>query len=288
MKALVFGEVLWDIYPDSKHIGGAPLNFAVHFKKSGGESWIVTAVGNDLLGQETVDEIKKMGVHTEYVTYTDNETGKCLVTLDDNQIPTYNLLNHVAYDYIRNPDLTADKFDILYFGTLSLRNENNKNVLKQIISENTFEDVFVDINIRAPYYCEEVIKFACENATILKISDEELPVVLAHINEGDLSAEKSAEMIGNKFKNLKMVIITKGKKGSFVYDCVTKKNYEQKTQEVKVVSTVGAGDSFSASFLSKYIASGDIEKALDFATKISGFVVSCKEAIPDYDIRDFD
>ena len=288
MNALVFGEVLWDVYSNSKHLGGAPLNFASHFKKNGGESWIITAVGNDFLGHQTVDEIEKMGVHTEYVTYKDKETGKCIVTLDNNQIPTYDLLNYVAYDYIDKPDFTADRYDVLYFGTLSLRNENNKNVLKQIISENVFEDIFVDMNIRSPYYCKEVINLAFENATIVKLSDEELPVVFEQINSYDFSIEESVRIISDKYKNLKLIIITCGAEGSLVYDCINKKTYKQKAQKVEAVSTVGAGDSFSASFLARYLKSDNIASALDIATKISGYVVSCTEAIPDYDMNDFD
>lgn len=287
MKALVFGEVLWDIYPDSEYIGGAPLNFATHFLKCGGESWIVTSVGNDILGNKTIDEIKKMCINTEYITYSDKETGKCLVKLDGNQIPTYNLLDNVAYDFIKKPYIKENLFDVLYFGTLSLRNENNGTILSQIISENEFNEIFVDVNIRPPYYNKDVVNYACENATILKISEEELPVVGECIKCKAEDITECAQIIGDKFEKLKIVIITKGEKGSLVYDCQNKKNYSHEAEKVAVVSTVGAGDSFSAAFLSVFLQTGDIEKALNFSTKISAFVVSQKEAIPDYNLNDF-
>lgn len=287
MKILAFGEVLWDVYTDSEHIGGAPLNFAAHFLKCGGESWIVTSVGNDILGNKTIDEIKKMCINTEYITYSDKETGKCLVELDDNQIPAYNLLDNVAYDFIKKPLIKESVFDVLYFGTLSLRNENNRTILNQIISENNFNEIFVDVNIRAPYYSKDIVNFACENATILKISEEELPVVGEYIKCNTEDIMECAQIIGKKFGKLKILIITKGEKGALVYDCLNKRNYSHKAKKVEVVSTVGAGDSFSAAFLSVYLQTGDIEKALDFSTKISAFVVSQKEAIPDYNINDF-
>ena len=287
MKVLSFGEGLWDIYPDSEHLGGAPLNFAAHFKKCGGESSIITAVGADALGKKTFDEIEKLGIITKYVTYSEKETGKCLVTLDENLIPTYNLLDHVAYDCIKVPEFGTDFFDVLYFGTLSLRNENNRAVLKQIISENNFDEIFVDVNIRAPYYCNDTIRFALESATIIKISEEELPTVMGLVSESTPSVKESALIIGKEFPKIKMVIITKGDKGSFVYDRINEKSYECASQQVKLVSTVGAGDSFSAAFLAKYLKTKDIEKSLDFSTKISGYVVSCKGAIPDYDVKDF-
>lgn len=288
MKTLVFGEVLWDVYTDGEYLGGAPMNFSAHFKKCGGESWIVTAVGDDLMGNNTVCEIEKRGINTEYISVVEQETGKCLVTLDEKHIPSYNLLDNVAYDYICMPDTNNEVFDVLYFGTLALRNENNRNVLKQILSENSFHNVFVDVNIRTPFCCGDVVRFVFENATIIKISDEELPTVMSILDKDELSVKKCAQMLSEQFRNLRMIIITRGDKGSVVFDCVNKKYHECESQKVEVASTVGAGDSFSAAFLIKYIKTNDISKALDFATKISGYVVSCKEAIPEYDLKDFE
>ena len=288
MKVLSFGEVLWDVYPNSAHLGGAPLNFSAHFKKCGGNSWIITAVGDDVLGRKTVSEIKNLGVNTEYITIAEQETGKCIVTLDEKQIPTYNLLNDVAYDYIQFPDTKNESFDVLYFGTLALRNENNKNVLNKILCENNFKEVFVDINIRPPYFSDEVIRYALKNATIIKISDEELPAVIKALKRNKSSAVECGQILGEEFSNLKMVIITKGAEDSLAYECKSKSFFECEAQKVNVASTVGAGDSFSASFLAKYTETNDIEKALAFATKVSGYVVSCMDAIPEYDMKIFE
>lgn len=288
MKVLSFGEVLWDVYPNSEHLGGAPLNFSAHFKKCGGNSWIITAVGDDVLGRKTVSEIKNLGVNTEYITIAEQETGKCIVTLDEKQIPTYNLLNDVAYDYIQFPDTKNESFDVLYFGTLALRNENNKNVLNKILCENNFKEVFVDINIRPPYFSDEVIRYALKNATIIKISDEELPTIIKALKRNESSAVECGQILGEEFSNLKMVIITKGAEGSLAYECKSKSFFECEAQKVNVASTVGAGDSFSASFLAKYTETNDIEKALAFATKVSGYVVSCMDAIPEYDMKIFE
>ena len=285
MKTLAFGEVLWDVYPDSEYIGGAPLNFAAHFKKCGGNSWILTSIGDDSLGKKTIDEIQKMGISTDYISCSDKETGKCLVTLDEKQIPTYNLLDDVAYDYIKRPELLDESFDVFYFGTLSLRNKNNREVANKIVSENNFGDIFVDLNIRPPFYSKEVVQFALSNATIVKISDEELPTIMELIGENVVSVKDDADKLSKLYPQLKIIIITLGAKGSYVYDSVNDKSYEQEAVKVDVVSTVGAGDSFSAAFLAKYLKTTDIKKALSLATKVSGFVVSQKGAIPDYDIN---
>lgn len=287
MKLLVFGEVLWDVYANNEHLGGAPMNFAAHCKKCGGDAWIVTAIGNDALGKKAVREMKSLGINTEFVNVSEKETGKCMVKLDSKMIPSYNLLDDVAYDYINAPDLKGYNFDVLYFGTLALRNKNNRNSLSQLLDENSFGDVFVDMNIRPPFYSETVVRFVCENATIIKISDEELPVVMSVLGKMQMSHKECAEILSRDFENLKLIIITKGDKGAFVYDCIDKRIYECQSKKVNVVSTVGAGDSFSASFLMKYMKTKDIDSSLSTATMVSGFVVSCFEAIPEYNLSDF-
>lgn len=289
MKSLAFGEVLWDIYPTSKHFGGAPMNFAAHFKKCGGEASIVTAIGVDTYGREALEQIQALGIGTQYVScLKDKETGKCLVTLDENKIPSYNLLNHVAYDYIEKPKLKNEKYDVLYFGTLALRNENNVGVLKDIISENIFDEIAVDVNVRPPYYNDSTIKFALENATILKISDEELPTVMRALGSACECDVKCAEFLSETFKNLKIVIITRADKGSLAYRSFDKALYQTGAKSVEVVSTVGAGDSFTAAFLAKLLKTGDISAALSLATEISAFVVSSKDAIPEYTLSQFE
>lgn len=287
MKALAFGEVLWDTYPENRHIGGAPLNFSAHFKKCGGEADIITAVGYDELGNETVNEIHKLGVGTDYLYRVNEETGKCLVSLNEEGVPSYNLLDNVAYDCIQIPDLKDKNFELLYFGTLSLRHENNIFVLKTIITSNNFKEIILDVNIRAPYYSKEVIKFVLENATIVKISEEELPTVMQLIGKNTSSVKECAKIIGAGFRQIKMIIVTMGEKGSLAYECNSRKLYECNAEKVKVVSTVGAGDSFTAAFAAHYLKTGNIEKSLGIAAKISGYVVSCKEAIPEYEMKDY-
>lgn len=288
MKALVFGEILWDVYTDAMYIGGAPFNFAAHFVKCGGNASLLTGVGKDELGEKTIKAIEEFGVDTQFVCKKYADTGRCLVTLDNDGVPSYNLVDGVAYDFIKKPDLKNQKYDVLYFGTLALRNQNNQNVIKQIITENNFNNIFVDINLRKPYYCEKNVVFALENATILKISDEELPEVMRFLGEDDFNADKSAAILSGRFKNIKLLIITKGDKGALCYECDKDKFHMCEAKKTDVVSSVGAGDSFSASFLSKYLKGYQINQCLDFATKISGYVVSQPGAIPEYTSKDFE
>ncbi len=289
LKILSFGEVLWDVYPDNKFIGGAPLNFAAHSARLGNEVFLLSAVGEDSLAAETLSAVQNFGVKTDFLSVAcGKETGKCLVSLDENSVPTYNLLKDVAWDFI---DYKGDYngFDVLYFGTLALRSNHNFDVLNRLVQNNTFKEIFVDVNIRPPYFNSEIINFAFLKATILKISDEELKTVLQAINIDfcdDLNFV--VKEICKKFNNIKVLIITRGGKGSLAYCVAENAVYNAEPVKVKVVSTVGAGDSFSAAFLHKYSIGEKIEDCLLFASKISGFVVSQFDAIPDYKNKQFE
>ena len=280
MKVLAFGEVLWDVYPDKAYIGGAPLNFGGHLAKQGEEVYILSAVGKDKLGEDALGVLKKWGIGTDCVRVTDRETGKCLVTLDSNSVPSYELLGGVAWDCIEG-DVDGD-FDVLYFGTLALRSDTNYNTVSSLIKRGGFREIFADVNIRPPHYGEKTVKMALENATILKISDEELDRVMdcAGLETGD--CETSAVRLAEAFPNLKIILITLGAKGSLAYVTAEKRFSYAEGIKVEVVSTVGAGDSFSASFISCYFKGESIEECLAYATKVSAFVVSQYDAVPDY------
>ena len=206
MNILSFGEILWDVYPDTKCLGGAPLNFAAHLKKHGENVFMMSAVGNDDLGNEAKKHIDALGISAKYITeLKDKTTGRCMVTLDENKVPLYNLLQDVAYDYI-SWDKITDSFDVLYFGTLALRSENNFHQINKLIKEGEFKHVFVDINIRPPFYSEESVTFSIEKATVLKISIEELPVVSEILGLGMSTDYKEfATRLSDLYSNLKYI-----------------------------------------------------------------------------------
>ncbi len=288
MKVLSFGEILWDIYPDKKYIGGAPLNFAAHLAKHGEESYMLSCLGKDDLGEEALLRLKESNVLIDFVSLSDSKkTGQCLVTLDKNAVPTYDLKKNVAFDYIDCDNL--DKaFDVLYFGTLALRNKYNLDSLNNLLKKQRFKDIFVDINIRTPFYSCVSVSFCMNNATILKVSSEELPIVMDLLSiNSSVGYKEFAKTIKEKYSNIKIVIITLGADGAYCYDCNRDDEYRCESQKVKVVSTVGAGDSFSAAFLYQYFRKKDIQLCLEYASKIAGYVVSEYDAVPDYNVSDF-
>ena len=282
MKLLSFGEVIWDIYPDKRCLGGAPLNFTAHFVKQGGDAFILSSLGNDELGTEALKTISNWKVNSEYVSVlNDKETGKCLVSLDERGVPSYNIVPKSAYDYI-DCSFVSDGFDALYFGTLALRNEHNRQELIGLIKNHSFKEIFADVNLRKPYISRESLMLCMENATVLKISDEELPEFSKVVFEKEYGCEDIVNEISKVFQKIKLIIITMGRKGSFAYDCLNKKSFCCDAEKVKIASTVGAGDSFSAAFLYKYMSGFDIDSCLKTASKISAYVVSKTEAVPEY------
>lgn len=283
MKLLSFGEILWDVYPDKNCLGGAPLNFAAHFAKHGGDAYMLSALGNDELGRITLEKLSKWKIKADYISILNNHpTGQCRVTLNKKSIPNYDILQDVAYDHIPYKTI-SDDFDLLYFGTLALRSDENFATLKRLIKENYFPEIIVDVNVRKPFCSKASVKFSVENATILKISEEELPIIadfvgLSHLTDyTDLSKE-----LAKRNDNLKCIIITCGAKGAYALDCKTGKEYSCPTVKSDVVSTVGAGDSFAAAFMFWLLQQKDIPYCLNYATKVAGYVVSQYEAVPDY------
>lgn len=283
MKLLSFGEIIWDVYPNKKHLGGAPLNFAAHFAKQGGEAYMLSALGDDELGNEALNKLSLWKVNAEYVSVlSGKDTGKCLVTLNECGVPSYDIVCDSAYDYI-NCSSVSDEFDALYFGTLALRNEYNRREISELIKSHSFKEIFVDVNLRKPFISRESLMLCMGNATVLKISDEELSDVSKILFNNEYGYKNIGTEISKTFQNIKFIIITLGEKGSYAYDVHNKTSFSCAAERVTVASTVGAGDSFSAVFLYKYMCGFDIDSCLKSASRISAYVVSKTEAVPEYD-----
>lgn len=281
MNILSFGEIIWDIYDDKKLLGGAPLNFAAHAVKQGADAWILSSVGNDALGDLSIESINKFNVNTEYVSKNNHPTGRCKVTLDKHKIPHYNLIDNAAYDFIDLPILSQN-FDAISFGTLALRGKGNIHILEKILEKYKFKIIFSDLNIRPPHFTDSNIDFCLAKSNIVKISDEELPIIVkSSLKLNDLNVNESILKLSEKYKNIDLFIITKGSDGAVAYDAKAEAFFSCPAQEVTVVSTVGAGDSFGAAFLVEFFKSKNIKNALIKATQVSAYVVSQLDTIPE-------
>ncbi len=283
MKILSFGEIIWDVYPDKRHIGGAPLNFAAHAKKRGAESYLVSAVGDDTLGEEALSELDKFGVSREYVGVIKGKTtGKCTVFLDNEGSPTFNLDKESAYDEIEIPQsLFNNTFDAVAFGTLAIRNKKSRHSLGKILNSGVAKIIYCDLNLRSPYYDLETVIFALESCNVLKVSDTELDYVRKNILRTEITdLEYLLNKLCVRYKNISMALLTCGERGAYIYRSFNPKIYYRMALPVTVVSTVGAGDSFGAAFLTEYLSGKSIDNCLDKAICISAQVVSREEAVP--------
>lgn len=284
MRILSIGEIIFDIYGGEAVIGGAPLNFCAHCAACGAESALISAVGKDGLADEALSSLDSFGVKTDFVESNSLPTGQCLVTIN-NGIPSYDVLRPAAYDAIALKEgvekIKAFNADVFAFGTLIQRESASRAALERILSECVFENIFCDINLRKGCYDRRSCLNCLENATVLKLSDEEEPLLAEFGFCGNGETEKTKLLnICSAFPNVKIIIYTKGENGSVVYCKEENSFYEFAAEKAEVVSTVGAGDSYSAAFICEYLKSGDIEKAGRAGLALSAYVVAHREAVP--------
>lgn len=287
MNALVIGELLWDIYPDKKCIGGAAFNFAAHCVGEGLSSSLLTGIGKDSLGEETLRVVSDFGIDTSLFCRSEKGTGRCTVTLDENKIPSYHVHTDTAYDNIcLDADILDEiigrRYDMLYFGTLIQRAPLSRDAVRTLLERVSFSEVFCDINLRTDCYDTDSVAYCLEHATILKISDEEEPL-LRQMGFYDLQEDTPqgiAAAIATRFSQIKVVIVTLGKKGALAYRVSDGAFFEQESIGSEVVSTVGAGDSFGAAFMASYLRGESLSTALYRGALLSGYVVAHAEAVP--------
>ena len=286
MKLISFGEIIWDVYPDKATLGGAPLNFAAHAALQGCDVKLVSCVGDDELGKKALGMVESLGVSTEYVGTSHNApSGRCNVTLDEKFHPTYEIEKMSSYDLIEYPHVSNHQFDVIAFGTLALRYENNRAILERMIASGNYSEIFTDLNIRTPFYSVESIEFCFKHATIVKISDDDVQLIKELCYKNSSDERDFAIKLAKTHPQIKLVIITKGAKGAICYDCKKQEFISCPAVETEVISTVGAGDSFGATFLVNYMKTGDLSHSMKLASKVSAFVVSRMGAIPE-DMKD--
>lgn len=283
MKILAIGEIIFDVFGEDAVIGGAPLNFCAHCVASGTDAALVSGIGDDEFGRKAIGYLEKFGVDSRFVSTVEAETGKCIVTVINGR-PSYNVMRPAAYDMLEaDTKLIADyTADVFAFGTLIQRESKSRDAVRRILAECSFRDVFCDINLRRDCYDKESCLLCLENATILKLSDEEEPLLAEFgFYETSENEEKLHENISEVFSNIRLILFTKGENGSLIYNARSGEFVNISAEKAQVVSTVGAGDSYSAAFLCEYLQSGDIAKAGKAGATLSAYVVAHKEAIPE-------
>ena len=274
------GEALWDILPEGAKLGGAPSNFAFHTHQFGFDAMAISALGNDVLGDQTRKELDAAELKYE-MPIVPYPTGTVQVELDGEGVPTYKIKENVAWDNIPfTPEIEAasKRACAVCFGTLAQRNDVSRAAIQQFLSTTSKECLKIfDINLRQTFYTKEIIKESLQACDVLKINDEELITIGRLFGYPGLDIEDKCWLILGKY-NLKMLILTCGVNGSYVFAPAAKSFVE--TPTVDVVDTVGAGDSFTAAFTAAILSGETIEKAHQFAVEVSAYVCTQNGATP--------
>lgn len=276
------GEVLWDMLPAGKQLGGAPANFAYHMSHFGMNSCIVSAVGCDEAGLEMIDCIreKEISFHLQKVSYP---TGSVEISLSDEGIPCYDIKENVAWDNIpftSEIEELAHRTHAICFGSLAQRSCISRSTINRFLE--TMRDgegiyKIFDINLRQSYYEKDVLQDSLLKCNILKINDEELKIVSQLFHISFKSVEDCCRALLTTF-HLRMIILTCGAEGSYVF--TPEESSFEATRKIQVVDTVGAGDSFTAAFCAALLNGKAMKVAHRFATEFSAFVCTEHGAMP--------
>ena len=276
------GEALWDVLRDGKKIGGAPANFAYHVSQFGLPSCVVSAVGPDLLGKEIIGNFTSKGLNhlIEEVPYP---TGTVQVEIDQAGVPQYEIKENVAWDnipYTSRLEQLAKNTKAVCFGSLAQRNVVSRDTIGRFLDAMPKGDdtlVVFDVNLRQGFYNKEILCDSMKRCNILKINDEELVTVSRMFGYPGIDLQDKCWILLGKY-NLKMLILTCGINGSYVF---TPGNVSfQPTPEVDVADTVGAGDSFTAAFISGILKGKSVAEAHTSAVLTSAFVCTQNGAMP--------
>jgi len=276
------GEILWDVLPDGKQLGGAPANFAYHSHVLGVEGVVASCVGQDELGKEIIESLTNLGLKTDYIAIdTEHPTGTVTVELDGEGNPEYTIHEDTAWDFIQStPELMelADKADAVCFGSLSQRSKTSQETVRQFLDATHSGCIRVyDINLRQQYYNKEIIDDMLTRAEVLKLNDEELTVVASLLGiEGDDNA-----VLGTILKRyeLMLIVLTRGAEGSLLL-ADGEISICRSFDSIEIADTVGAGDAFAAAVTAGLLQRKKLDVINKFANRLAGFVCTQNGATP--------
>ena len=279
LKAVCFGEILFDVFPKLKKIGGAPLNVASRLKSFGVDVAMISAVGNDENGKELIEYFQKLEINTGSIQVKKNyPTGVVNVRLNEKGNASYDITYPSAWDKIRLSidDLELVKnADFFVYGSLAARDESTKNTVLQLLEVANYK--IFDINLRNPHYTEDTLIEFMNAADFIKFNDEELYEVSRFLGSTFNSLEQNIEFVAKK-TNTKSICVTLGSHGAVLF--FEGKYYHNCGYYAEVVDTVGSGDSFLATLIYKLFKDKDPQKAINTACAVGALVAQNEGANP--------
>ncbi|MFV5693993.1 carbohydrate kinase family protein [Flavobacterium sp. LB3P122] len=280
LSIVTFGEVLWDVFPSHKKIGGAPLNVALRMNSLGVNSTIISRVGNDEDGDEIISFINNMDVSSDFIQVGEEyKTGVVNVMINEKGNASYDIHYPSSWDKITRTNEMNEKVsesDAFVFGSLICRDEVSRSTLYDLLDNAKYK--ILDANLRAPYYTTEVLKELMSKADFIKLNDEELWEISQILGSPYNSFEQNIKFIAEK-TNTKQICVTKGAFGAVLY--FNEKFYYNSGYFIKVVDTVGAGDSFLAFLIVRLLRGKSPQKALNYACAVGALVAGHEGANPE-------
>ena len=277
-KIVCFGEVLWDVFPTDKKIGGAPLNVALRLHSLNNKVAIISALGDDASGKELKLELEIFSISYHIQKNKKFKTSSVVVTLDDNGTASYLIHKPCAWDNIQvNNELKSlvKNSDAFIFGSLVARSNTSKNTLITLLHISKFS--IFDVNLRPPHYQISSIQILMNAANFIKFNDDELKEISSSLGCLSASIEQTILFIANK-TNTKSIAVTLGSKGAILF--LKERFFYCKGYQVEVADTVGSGDSFLATLIDALLKDEDPQLAIDKACAVGALVAKNKGANP--------
>jgi fructokinase len=279
------GELLWDMLPSGKRLGGAPANFAYHAQALGNRGIIASRVGSDDLGKEILNQLAKLRLDTQYIQIDElMPTGTAAVELDEKGQPKFTITEEVAWDYLELNDKweqLAKNANAVCFGSLAQRSHQSRQTIRRFLRAASLDAVRVfDVNLRQPFGTTEVIHDSFLLADIVKLSESELPQVFKLLGLKSSNLKANVHLLLETY-GLKLVCLTRGQLGCTLAN--EKQITEHQGFKVRIADAVGAGDAFTAALVHHYLKGTSLEKTAQAANRLGSFVASQKGATPQID-----
>ncbi len=279
IKVTCFGEVLWDVFPEHKKIGGAPLNVALRMNSLGVHVSLISRVGKDENGEKLMQYLEENNLDSSTIQIDSHlETGVVHILLDEKGSATYTIKHPVAWDKIQPTDITIDlvkETDAFIFGSLACRDSISRNTLLSLLEYAKFK-VF-DVNLRPPHYSINLLVQLMSEADLIKLNDEELYEICNHLGKKPSSINEMITFLAEN-TNTRQICVTQGKDGATLF--IDNNFYRNKGYQIKVQDTVGAGDSFLATLISELLSNIKPQTSLNIACAVGSLVASKKGANP--------
>ena len=289
MRIISLGEILWDVFEECEHLGGAPFNFAAHARRLGHDVLFVSAVGDDVRGRAALERMQQLGLDARFVKrLTGESTGLVSVKTDSAGQPCYTIHRPAAYDLVNLTEgdlaeLSSFHADWIYYGTLHQMSAQARATLSRLIQSSPPARRFYDVNLRPGSYTSTLVQELLRRSTVVKLNEEELQSIERMLGRTDQSREEFCRSTGKEY-GWEAVCITRGSQGCSLL--IHGEYVESVGYPVQVADTVGSGDAFAAAFLHGLSNEWEPARIGDFANRVGALVASRPGAIPDWTIAE--